>query len=198
MPKIGLTKSEWRERLSLFAQGNFKFGKGQRPPRGSDRARELERVEKCPKHSNTMQIDPFGRKIQCLCGYHQQQVSQMQSKIKSIARCALFFSHIDVYYLRSVCHLSVISWCSDQLLILFNCSASSYSLTCWPFCHCRVDREQHTHPGILYTCMIVDNILHTIPRAFRNMILHIPIFFISDCASTPSSLSWCCHSPSYL
>ena len=91
MPKIGLTKSEWRERLSLFAQGNFKFGKGQRPPRGSDRARELERVEKCPKHSNTMQIDPFGRKIQCLCGYHQQQVSQMQSKIKSIALYALFF-----------------------------------------------------------------------------------------------------------
>ena len=122
MPKIGLTKSEWRERLSLFAQGNFKFGKGQRPPRGSDRARELERVEKCPKHSNTMQIDPFGRKIQCLCGYHQQQVSQMQSKIKSIARYALFFfTHwclLSPFSLSPLCHLLVLRSAPHPLQLL--------------------------------------------------------------------------------
>ena len=40
-----------------------------------------------------------------------------------------FSSHIDAYYLRSVYHLFLISsWCSDQLLIPFNCSASSYNL----------------------------------------------------------------------
>ena len=38
------------------------------PPqcKGSDRAKELERVEKCPNHSNPVQIDPLGRKIQYL------------------------------------------------------------------------------------------------------------------------------------
>ena len=80
MPKTGLTNRQWRERLSLFAQGKFWFGRGQRPKKGSDKARELERVEKCPKHRNLALTDPFGRRIQFLCGYHQQEVSQMRSK----------------------------------------------------------------------------------------------------------------------
>ena len=75
MPKTGLSNSEWRQRLHLFAQGNFHFGKGQRPRKGSDRAKVLERVENCPKHRNSVNVDPFGRRIQCHCGYHQQKVS---------------------------------------------------------------------------------------------------------------------------
>ena len=75
MPKLGLSDKEWRHRLSLFAAGKFQFGRGQRPPRGSIRAKLLERVEKCPKHRNPVQLDPFKRKIQCICGYHIPSVS---------------------------------------------------------------------------------------------------------------------------
>ena len=50
-------------------------------------------------------------------------------KNKTLLHTMFFFSHIDVYHLRSVYHLFLISfWCSDQLPIPFNCSASSYNL----------------------------------------------------------------------
>ena len=84
MPKTDLTNRQWKEKLSLLAQGKVWFGRGQRPKKASDKARELERVEKCPKHRNPVLTDPFGRRIQCLCGYHQQQVSQMHSKFLKI------------------------------------------------------------------------------------------------------------------
>ena len=77
MPKTGLSSSQWRQRLHLFAQGKFDFGRGHRPRKGSDRARELERIEKCPKHRNSVLVDPFGRRTQCNCGYHQPQVSEI-------------------------------------------------------------------------------------------------------------------------
>ena len=75
MPKVGLTDSEWRKRLSLFAAGKFQFKRGQRPQRGSIRAKVLERVERCPKHLNPVKYDPFKREIKCLCGYHIPPVS---------------------------------------------------------------------------------------------------------------------------
>ena len=77
MPKTGLSDSQWRQRLYLFGQGKFEFGRGHRPRKGSDRAQELERVEKCPKHRNSVNVDPFGREIQCCCGYHQPKVSEV-------------------------------------------------------------------------------------------------------------------------
>ena len=44
-----------------------------------------------------------------------------------------FFTHC-CHYLYSVCHLSLnTSWCSDQLVIPFNCSASRYNLSNWRF-----------------------------------------------------------------
>ena len=70
MPKTGLSDAEWRKRLSQFAAGKFQFGRGQRPQKGSIRAKVLERVEKCPKHLNPVMLDPFKRKIKCHCGYH--------------------------------------------------------------------------------------------------------------------------------
>ena len=78
MPKIGLSDREWKERLSSYAQGLFEFSRGQRPPKGSRRAKELEQVDKCPKHRNPVTHDPFGRKIQCTCGHHQVKVSEIQ------------------------------------------------------------------------------------------------------------------------
>ena len=72
MPKIGLSDSQWRQRLQLFAEGKFDFGRGHRPRKGSDRAKELERVEKCPRFRTSMRL----RGIQCYCGYHQPQVNK--------------------------------------------------------------------------------------------------------------------------
>ena len=77
MPKTGLSDSQWRQRLHLFGQGKFEFGRRHRPRKGSDRAQESESVEKCPKHRNSVNVDPFGREIQCRCGYHQPKVSEV-------------------------------------------------------------------------------------------------------------------------
>ena len=50
MPKKGLTSSEWRERLHKYADGSFEFGRGQRPMVNTVWAKELEMINKCPKH----------------------------------------------------------------------------------------------------------------------------------------------------
>ena len=65
MPKDGLTSREWAERLEKFAAGFFEFGRGQRPPKGSDRAKLVEKIEKCSRHRNTSLFDPFGKQILC-------------------------------------------------------------------------------------------------------------------------------------
>ena len=70
MPKTGLSDREWRERLQQFAAGSFKFGRGQRPPKNSVRGRQVDKVEKCPKHNNPTLLDPLKREIICKCGYH--------------------------------------------------------------------------------------------------------------------------------
>lgn len=72
MPKTGISDKEWRERLASFVEGKFQFGRGQRPPKGSKRAQQLQSVESCPKHrSSTQLLDVLGRKIQCKCGFHK-------------------------------------------------------------------------------------------------------------------------------
>ena len=71
MPKTGMSDSEWRERILSFVEGKFEFGRGQRPPKGSSRAKQLQGVESCPKHCNKQLLDVLGRKIQCKCGFHQ-------------------------------------------------------------------------------------------------------------------------------
>ena len=67
MPKTVLTAAEWKRRLSSYAQGEFSFGRGRRPPKW---AKELENINNCPRHRSVADTDPFGRKILCRCGYH--------------------------------------------------------------------------------------------------------------------------------
>ena len=71
MPKYGLTKREWEDRLEKYAAGTFQFGRGQRPPKGSERAKKLAKVEKCPRHLNKSLFNPLGQRIICVCGYHK-------------------------------------------------------------------------------------------------------------------------------
>lgn len=80
MPKVGITEREWKERLELYVQGRFEFGRGQRPPKKSKRAIKLQAVESCPKHKNPQQKDPLGRSIQCKCGYHKVSSSNVNNE----------------------------------------------------------------------------------------------------------------------
>jgi hypothetical protein len=75
MPKVGLTKEQWRERVQAFAQRSFVFGQGQRPAKGSFWARQIAKVESCPRFLSKYSKDLFGRPIRCSCGYHDTKVS---------------------------------------------------------------------------------------------------------------------------
>ncbi len=81
MPKHGMSKREWNERLEKFAAGTFQFGRGQRPPKGSEAAKKLEKVERCPRHSNTSGVNLFGHKIVCVCGYHKSLSSAVSANV---------------------------------------------------------------------------------------------------------------------
>ena len=70
MPKTGLSAVEWRRRLQQYAEGNFTFGRGQKPIRSSVWGKQLAAIDSCPRHRNVSARDPFGRKIVCMCGYH--------------------------------------------------------------------------------------------------------------------------------
>ena len=86
MPNKGLTERQWRDRLQQFAAGTFKFGRGQRPPKNSERGRLVEKIEKCPKHRNASFLDPLNRMITCKCGYH---VATSVSYTPNHSRCKL-------------------------------------------------------------------------------------------------------------
>ncbi len=70
MPKVGLTDSQWRERLQSYVNGTYDFGRGQRPSRTSRWSTVLAKIEKCPRHRNPVSRNPFDQQIACLCGYH--------------------------------------------------------------------------------------------------------------------------------
>ena len=72
MPKIGLSNTQWVERLKQYARGKYSFGRGERPPKESRWAIEIDKIEKCPKQGNLANYDPFGRMIPCTCRYHPQ------------------------------------------------------------------------------------------------------------------------------
>ncbi|KAM8857498.1 uncharacterized protein ACB058_009160 isoform 2-T2 [Synchiropus picturatus] len=74
MPKSGKPDSFWAGVMSLYAQGKYRFSTGQRP--GSRRWRAVnERIQSCPltpQFGETVRkTDIFGRKIPCVCGYHE-------------------------------------------------------------------------------------------------------------------------------
>ena len=55
------TAVEWRQRLRLFMEGE-KFGRGERPAKGSEWDRVVERIQSCPTHAD--------KRKACLCRYH--------------------------------------------------------------------------------------------------------------------------------
>ena len=71
MPKKGSTPSQRCEKLHAFANGEYTFGKGQMPGKGSQWAIYVER-KKCPifkfikSGTQTITNEP----IKC-CGYHE-------------------------------------------------------------------------------------------------------------------------------
>ena len=82
MPKPVLTDLVWKSRLQDYANGLFKFGTGQHPPKASKWHVELEKIDKCPrKTSPSIVKDLFGHPIKCTCGYHTPGESQPQSQI---------------------------------------------------------------------------------------------------------------------
>ena len=82
LPKPVLTDLAWKSRLQDYANGLFKFGTGQPPPKASKWHRELEKIDKCPrKMSPSVVKDLFGHAIKCTCGYHTSGESQPQSQI---------------------------------------------------------------------------------------------------------------------
>ena len=74
MPKTGLSPTQWKQRLRSYARGEYSFARGQKPPRDSQWAKELAKIEKCPRH-RAAGLDVFGRPVGCRCGYHSQQQS---------------------------------------------------------------------------------------------------------------------------
>lgn len=72
MPKGALTNQQWRVRLHSYANGQFTFSTGQKPQKGSYWAKELGKIESCPKHKAASSVDVFGRSIICRCGYHNK------------------------------------------------------------------------------------------------------------------------------
>ncbi|XP_072050117.1 uncharacterized protein [Amphiura filiformis] len=76
MPKTGRSDKEWRERLTGYAHGTFKFGKGQKPPKSSKWSKELDKIDKCPRHRSPSSRDPFGRILTCNCRYHDVQTQR--------------------------------------------------------------------------------------------------------------------------
>ena len=73
MPKKGPKPSQWREKLRAFAKGEYTFGKGQMPGKGSQWAIDVERIRKCPvfkfikSGTRTITNEP----VKCCCGYHE-------------------------------------------------------------------------------------------------------------------------------
>ena len=86
MPKPVLTDLAWKSRLQDYANGLFKFGTGQHPPKASKWHQELEKIDKCPRKTSPSVVkDLFGHPIKCTCGYHTSGESQPQSQILGLS-----------------------------------------------------------------------------------------------------------------
>ena len=71
MPKEALPSAEWMTRLRGFANGTFKFAKGQNPRKDSKWYKKLQKIQQCPMHNSQGVIPLFAtRPLSCNCGYH--------------------------------------------------------------------------------------------------------------------------------
>lgn len=58
--------------MQNYALGKYRFGRGEKPQKNSHWAKELVKIDACPKHQNPSRMDALGKVIVCLCGYHEQ------------------------------------------------------------------------------------------------------------------------------
>ena len=70
MPKEALPSAEWMTRLRGFANGTFKFAKGQNPRKDSKWYKKLQKIRQCPMHNSQGVIPLFATRPLCNCGYH--------------------------------------------------------------------------------------------------------------------------------
>ena len=96
MPKGGLSAKEWRQRLTGYAMGIFKFSTGQRPRKNSHWDKELTKIESCSRHKNPQSVSLFGQKVLCACGYHVQQSVSTNAYVHIFSHLATVYSLISM------------------------------------------------------------------------------------------------------
>ena len=74
MPKEGPSKSEWRARLTLYANKEFEFAKGQHPSKQSFWGKEKEKIDACALSKTGSGKDLFGNNLVYSCKYHTVKV----------------------------------------------------------------------------------------------------------------------------
>jgi hypothetical protein len=94
MPKTGLTPKEWNLRLREYARGTFNFGRGQKPPTKSHWAKEVEKIDSCPKHQTTATVNVLGQPIVCRCSYHAPTVCSIVYRLQQSINTNLNYARV--------------------------------------------------------------------------------------------------------
>lgn len=76
MPKKAKSEKEWRERLKKYANNQFRFGQGQKPPPRSKWAELVNQIDLCPLKSGRTR-DALGRSLSCTCNFHLKEVCSL-------------------------------------------------------------------------------------------------------------------------
>ena len=69
MPKTGLTARQWNDRLHEYARGTYQFGRGEHP-KDPHWVNALAKIKSCLCFRSAASLNPFGGRIECVCGYH--------------------------------------------------------------------------------------------------------------------------------
>jgi hypothetical protein len=73
MPKKAKSEKDWRERLKKYANNEFRFGQGQKPPPRSKWAELVNKIDLCPLKNGRLK-DALGRSLTCNCSFHLKEV----------------------------------------------------------------------------------------------------------------------------
>ena len=72
MPKNGPSAEEWKERLCVFANGEFQFYKGQMPAKGDHWGKKINTIRNCRLFKSAGMCTPVTAEVlKCSCGYHK-------------------------------------------------------------------------------------------------------------------------------
>lgn len=71
MPKVKLPVSQMEVSSAKLCSGQVQVWKRQKATEDLYWAKELAKIDGCPKHQNPSRVDALGKVIVCLCGYHQ-------------------------------------------------------------------------------------------------------------------------------